>query len=40
MPKDFRTSQLWRKYRGVDGDEGITKKEKKKKENQTRLHNP
>lgn len=30
-PKDFRTSQLWRKYGGVGGDEGITKKERKEK---------
>lgn len=35
MLKDFRTSQLWRKYGGVDGDGRITEKEKK--EIQTRL---
>lgn len=28
MPKDFRTSQLWRKYGGVDGDERIKRKER------------
>lgn len=35
MPKDFRTNQLWRKYRGEDGEERIRKKRKEKKEIQT-----